>query len=165
MPKARSLLHVSEIELPFIRSAHNYNRDEASDEAGLLCPECTLTQQQFKEEADINTIIERFGINGEMPTDIRMPTFEDFTNIHDFQGAMNAIALARESFDTLPANVRARFNNEPSEFVAFCDDPNNRAEAEKIGLVRPKPAAPIPEPPKEPIAVPESLKKPDPPIG
>lgn len=134
---------------PFMRSAYNYDTNQASDEAGLKCEDKSLARQEFAEEVDINTIVHRFGLDGQMPENIRMPTSGDFTNIPDFQSAMNALRAAQESFDAMPARVRARFHNDPAEFVAFCDDENNRTEAIRMGLVTEK----IPEPEPTPMKV------------
>lgn len=143
---------------PFVRSPYNYDMNKAGDESGLRCADTSLAKQSFAEETDINTIVRRFNITGELPHNIRMPTYGDFTGIADFHQAVNAIALANEAFDRMPADIRARFHNEPAEFVAFCSDPNNRPEAVKMGLVPPdKPKAP--EPITPPPAPPESLKK------
>lgn len=130
---------------PFVRSPYNYDMNRAGDESGLKCEDSTLTKQSFAQEVDINTIVNRFKITGELPTNVRMPTYEDFTGVYDFHSAMNAIAIAREAFDKMPANVRTRFNNDPAEFVAFTDDKNNLAEARKLGLVPPE-ELPDPEP-------------------
>lgn len=122
----------------FIRSANNYDRDQASDKAGLKCEDKSLTRQEFAEEVDINTIVHRFGLDGELPENLRMPQSGDFTNTPDFQTAMNALRNAQETFDALPARVRARFHNDPAEFVAFCDDKTNWPEAGKLGLLDPE---------------------------
>lgn len=123
-------------------------------EFALRCEDPSLARQSFKEECDINTIVKRFGLSGELPKGVRMPSYGDFTGIYDYASAMNAIVAARESFDTMPANVRARFNNEPADFVAFCSDDRNRDEAVKLGLV--PAAAVVPPVPSEPIvAAPE----------
>lgn len=119
----------------FIRTAYNYDMNAASDEAGLMCLDPSLAKQSFAEEADINTIVRRFNITGELPVGVRMPTYGDFDTVSDFQEAMNAIALAREAFDRMPAEVRARFNNDPQKFVEFTSDDNNIEEARKLGLV------------------------------
>lgn len=134
---------------PFFRSAFNYDRNQASDEAGLMCEEETLAKQSFKEECDINTIVRRFNVTGELPTDVRMPTFGDFTGVKDFHSAANAIAAANEAFDAMPAEVRARFRNDPALFVDFCSDEGNREEAVKLGLVKPR--APLAHPPATPL--------------
>ena len=52
--------------IPFMRTPYNYDTDEVSVDSGLVCPEPTLAQQQFKDEADINLILERFGRTGEL---------------------------------------------------------------------------------------------------
>lgn len=134
----------------FVRSAYNYDTAKASDESALTCPEPTLTQQHFANECDINTIVKRFGLTGQLPENIRMPTYTDYEGIFDFHTAMNAIAKANEAFDAMPADVRTRFNNNPGDFVAFCLDDNNRQEAIKLGLV-PPPAQPA-TPPSGPLA-------------
>lgn len=125
----------------FVRAQYNYDMDEASRESGLLCEDATLAKQSFAEECDINTIVRRFKLTGEIPENVRMPTYADFTEVTDFHSAMNAVALAHEAFDAMPAEVRARFNNDPGAFVDFCSDDKNRAEAEKLGLVPARKAA------------------------
>ncbi|WNK13397.1 MAG: internal scaffolding protein [Microvirus sp.] len=119
----------------FLRTPYNYDRNKASDDSGLACRGPGRTQQSFKEECDINTIVRRFGITGQLPTGVRMPSYGDFTGVGDFQEAMNAIVSAQESFAAMPASVRKRFGNDPAAFVDFCSDEANRAEAEKLGLV------------------------------
>lgn len=128
---------------PFLRTPYNYNRDEATNETGIDCSvEPSRTQQHFAEEADINTIVRRFHLTGELPQNVRMPSNADFDGIFDFQSAMNAIRAAEESFAAMPAEIRYRFHNNPHEFVEFCSDDANRPEAEKLGLVAPRRAAP-----------------------
>lgn len=128
---------------PFLRTPYNYDTNKASDESGLACKDPTLAKQSFAEDADINTIVRRFQLTGELPKDVRMPTYGDFTGISNFHEALNAIAIAEESFYAMPAQIRARFDNDPEKFVAFCSDDNNRKEAERMGLV---PATPEPKP-------------------
>lgn len=119
----------------FVRSAYNYDMSAASVDAGLLCEDVSLAKQSFAEESDINTIVRRFRISGELPVNVRMPTYGDFTGVSDFHSAMNAVALAHEAFDAMPAEIRSRFHNDPQEFVAFCSDDSNMDEARKLGLV------------------------------
>lgn len=126
---------------PFVRSPYNYDMNEASEESGLECKDPTLTQQQFKDEVDINTLVERFGLTGEMPQVAKLPSFDDYTGIFDYQTAMNAIVAAREQFMTLPAKLRSRFENDPHQYVNFFADPNNKDEAIRLGLIE-KPAEP-----------------------
>lgn len=130
----------------FLRTPYNYDTMEASDASGLECPEPTLAQQNAKDECDINTIVRRFGLTGELPNNVRMPKYGDFTNVTTYHDAMNAVIAANESFMQLPADVRSRFNNDAGAFVDFCSDESNRAEAEKLGLVQPEAVTSNPAP-------------------
>lgn len=96
-------------------------------------------KQAFKDECDINTLVERFGLGYEMPRGLRIPRYGDFSEVTDYHSAANALAAARESFDALPAHVRARFQNDPGAFVDFCSDDANEAEMLKMGLIEPLP--------------------------
>lgn len=139
----------------FLRTPFNYNTDMVSDATGTDTGPETKTQQQFKDEVDINTIVERFGVTGEMPPTMTFPTEQDFTDTFDFQTSMNVIVKARESFMEMPAKVRARFQNDPQQFMEFMHNSENYHEAIKLGLTiqRPieedKPAIKEPEIKKE----------------
>lgn len=129
----------------FLRTPYNYDMHEASRLSGLSCSDPTRTQQNFKEECDINTIVRNFGVTGEMPLTTATPLQGDFADAAtDYQSALNLILQADQSFMELPSDVRKRFNNDPGAFVEFASDPANRDEVEKMGLGRPKPAAPAP---------------------
>ena len=132
---------------PFIRSPYNYDRDAVSKATGLKCQDKSLTQQQFKDETDINVIVERFGVTGLLPQAMHMPSYDDFTQVVDYHTAMNAMRAAEDSFNALPANIRERFRNDPQLLVEFCSDDANIAEARTLGLLPEIPARPINLPP------------------
>ena len=44
-------MKMKKVEIPFLRTPFNYDRDLASEESGLKCEDPSLTQQQFKDEA------------------------------------------------------------------------------------------------------------------
>lgn len=138
--------------VPFVRSTYNYDADLASYDSGLLCEDLSLAVQDARDEVDINTIVRRFGLTGQLPDEVRVPQYGDFVGLDDYHSAMNAVADANESFDALPADLRSRFNNDPAVFVEFCLDERNRDEMTKLGLLKPvepapaEPAPVIPEP-------------------
>lgn len=138
-------------EMFFMRTPYNYNTDAESRATGLACTDETRTQQQFKDEVNINTIVDRFNVTGENPEAMMFPSEQDFTEIFDFQSAMNTIVQARETFMTLPAKARARFDNNPQKFMEFIHDEENFDEAAKMGLIikRPKIEEKPPEKPPE----------------
>lgn len=130
---------------PFLRTPYNYDRNAASDETGLSCPEETLTQQQFKDETDINTIVRRFGLTGEMPPNVVVPMTGDFTDaVTDYHSALNMVKAADAGFLTIPAEIRTQFDNDPGKLIAFLEDEKNRPKAIELGLVKAPPPAPAP---------------------
>ena len=139
----------------FVRSAHNYNMNIVSDQTGLSCDDPSLTQQQFKEESDINTIVDRFMKSGVLPNPINMPQFVDYEGVFDFQSAMNTVRQADENFMRLDAKVRARFNNSPQEFLEFFANSENFEEAIRLGLAIPQAVAETKVSAAEPASKPE----------
>lgn len=129
---------------PMFRTPYNYDRDAVSLATGTVCEEETRTQQQFADECDINKIMERFGVTGQLPENIRPVMPDEYTEIFDFKTAMNTIRRAEEAFMAMPSGIRARFQNNPQVFTEFFADENNRAEAEKWGLVIPRKAPEVP---------------------
>jgi len=130
----------------FLRTPYNYDVNEASDASALVCDDPSLAQQHAKEECDINTIVRRFGLTGELPNGVKAPQYGDFTEATDYHTALNAVRAADAAFMQLPADIRTRFNNDPGSLVDFVSDDNNRAEAEKLGLVVANPTQPNPAP-------------------
>ena len=123
------------ITAPFLRTPYNYDRDAASNESGLACEEPSLTQQHFKDETDINNILRQFNVTGMLPEAPLSPRYGDFSGIVDYHSALNAVIAAEDSFMTLPAQIRARFENDPAQLIDFLGDENNRSEAENLGLL------------------------------
>jgi len=133
----------------FVRSPYNYDVAAASRESGLECLDESLAVQSEAEDADINTIVKRFGLTGQLPENVRVPLASDFTEAMDFKSAMNAIRAAQESFAEMPAHVRERFQNDPEKFVLFCTAEEggklaNLDEMRKLGLAvaAPEPVVP-----------------------
>lgn len=115
------------------------------------------TIQSAKADADINVIVKRFGITGQMPASVRLPSYGDFSGVSDFQTAMNVVRSAEESFLELPASVRKRFGNNPQAFLEFCSDEANIDEMRKMGLANPK-VEDIIKTPVEPVKEPSNAR-------
>lgn len=127
-----------------LRIVGEYDSDALSNETALFCDDETLTHQEFKEECDINTIIDRFGI-GENPIEAqKWVTNVDISDAPDnYMDVMNQLNAARDQFMSLPAKVRSTFDNDPSRFVDFVSDPANIDEMVRLGLASERPA-PVP---------------------
>lgn len=98
----------------------------------------SMAKQSFKEEADINTITNRY-LRGQTPTignprSNRKPMFGDFTAM-EFQEMQNAVLDIHHDFEALPSRIRNKFKNDPYQLKRFLDDPANEAEAIKLGLL------------------------------
>jgi len=138
----------------FLRSPFNYDMMAASNASGLECQDDSRTKQSFSEESDINTIVKRFGLTGKLPENVRMPQYGDFLEAADYQTSLNVVLEAQDGFMKMPAHVRSRFHNDPAAFLEFLGKEENRAEAEKLGVVVARapvetplvPAVPVPDP-------------------
>lgn len=130
------------------RAAHSYDVDAVSVATSLVAKE-SLTVQSEREEADINVILDRFGITGQLPQNVRRPTFQDFgpDYVFDFRSALEAIAMAQDAFMEMPAKVRGEFDNDPQKFVEFCSrtDDESVKRMRELGLTNP---VRVPEPEK-----------------
>lgn len=126
------------MKAPFVRSPYNYDMNEAGNDAGLKCQEKSLTQQHLADECNINKLVERFVVTGELPQ-LNMPPLQgDFTEAPTYQEALNLMIEANKSFMALPAKVRNKFENDPGEFVEFCSNEANRDEIRAMGLWSPE---------------------------
>lgn len=145
------------------RNTTNYDVDRVSDmtSTGVIAidPETgeevhSLTHQSFKDECDINTIVKRFGLTGELPQDYKPPVSGDFTNVVDYSTAMQAIADANSRFMEMPPQLRERFENDPQRLMDFLDNDKNREEAIQLGIVNPATT-----PPRDMVQAVDELKE------
>jgi phage internal scaffolding protein len=104
----------------------------------LHCEDASLAQQHFKDECDINNILRQFNLTGVLPESPLSPRYGDFTGIGDYHTALNQVIAAEDGFMSLPANLRARFENDPAQLIEFLNNPENYNEAISLGLVENK---------------------------
>lgn len=106
----------------------------------LYCDDESKTQQQFRDECDINRIVLRASQGADIShVNSRVARYGDFTNIPDYRAAFDVVHRAESLFMSMDWRVRERFNNDPQRMVQFLMDPKNRDEAVKLGLVNPPP--------------------------
>lgn len=94
----------------------------------------SLTQQHFKEGADINKIVARSQRAGMLPPNNKIPQYLDVSSLEDYQTSLNKVITAQNIFDGLPSKIRSRFKNDPSQMIAFLSDPENLDEAVRLGM-------------------------------
>lgn len=98
-----------------------------------------LTDQSQKDDCDINRIMARYRETGYLVDPVHPgtsePLFGDFTDLPDYQAALDLINRADDAFMHLPAKVREKFGNNPQEIFDFLADEKNRDEAISLGLI------------------------------
>ncbi len=95
----------------------------------------SLTEQQFAEESQIINKIRKYDSQGFFDTINRNPAqYNDFTQVRDLADAIDQIEEARDAFQSIPSDVRKKFNNSPSEFFNFASQESNYNELVKLGL-------------------------------
>lgn len=105
---------------------------------GLTCFTPSRTQQQFKEECDVNNILRNYVSTGVLNHVSEIaPEFGDFSEVpSDYGEALALIEKSNEEFMKFPSEVRERFDNKPVNLINFLQDEKNLDEAVKLGLIK-----------------------------
>lgn len=105
----------------------------------------SLTRQEFADEADINNLMAKYEKTGILPTvNFKNPAFLDVSDVPDFQTALDFVAKAETAFMSLPARVRASFDNSAAQFINYAENPENLDQMRDWGLAPPAPVVPGP---------------------
>lgn len=95
-----------------------------------------LVKQEFKEECDINVIMQRIAPEAIMESfRARQGSYGDFSEVATYLDAKNAVRASEEAFDSLPAKLRKMFDNDVSKYLDYIVDDNNHKEAVELGLL------------------------------
>ena len=105
-------------------------------------------RQQFKDDADLNSIMKKFQKTGAMDHVKIYESEYGFASPTDYHNSLNVILKAETMFADLPSTVRNRFKNNPAEFLEFVQNPENQEEAAELGLTT------------APLRAPEALSEP-----
>lgn len=104
-----------------------------NDTPGFSTSSPSLALQEDYESTLIPNII-----NQHLPQPVNPPQFGDFTTSpDDLLEAYSIIEDAESRFAALTPEVKSRFGNDPAALLAFLQDPGNRDEAVRLGLVNP----------------------------
>ena len=106
----------------------------------IFFDEESLTKQCFKDDCDINLVMQKWVKHGIEPNlEPQKGFFGDFTDVADYMTACNLVIEAQESFASLDSKVRERFANDPSKFLEFMSNFENLEEAVSLGLAVKRP--------------------------
>lgn len=140
-----------------------YSRYKRPSVPGLKCPEHSLTEQVYKDQCDLNFLIQKYGLQDDPfaltmyldPTSRQM-TFVDTTEVPDLYAALRAQSQVRQIFNELDYDQQKRFDFSVDAFSSYCMTASED-EIKKLGLkniVFSEP--PVPVPPADPI-VPDTV--------
>lgn len=98
-------------------SLRGYDAKAVSDLYSWDTGSQSKVQQHLGVEVDVNTIMRRHGITGALPLGPATGVYGDFTDISDYESAVERVRGAEKRFMELPADVRERFKNDPGLLI------------------------------------------------
>jgi len=124
------------------------------------------TKQSFKDETDVNKLIEKHTRMGTLShLEQWGGQYGDLSGF-DFQEAQNQMAKANSMFEALPSSVRNQFRNDPERFFNFVNDPENADDlAKKLPELAKRGSRPLPTPAEAEDPAPAPEPAPEPPEG
>jgi hypothetical protein len=111
-----------------VRTPYNYDRDEVSKNTALVFNDETLTQQNFKDDADLNIMIRKYGV---LPVqEVNWDEFDSSVIPSDYHQLQNQLIEADQAFMGLPAELRSQVDNDPAKLLALISQKEAEAKAE-----------------------------------
>lgn len=107
---------------------------------------------EFKDEANINLIVERARKGYPPPITAAPLVYSDLPAPHDLHEALIKVDEALESFKHMPAEIREHVNNDPVQFMEWVNEGPNREELISLGLMEPEPIVEDPAEPQPNVA-------------
>ena len=119
-----------------------------------------LTDQSYKKSSDINNIMKQYQKTGLLlEPNKAFAKYVDNTTAIPLEDAHRLVNEAKELFYELPSQLRKQMDNDPMQLESFIQNPENRDQLLKYGLISPKaevitpviapqPSADIPDPKK-----------------
>lgn len=102
---------------------------------GITNNEPSLTQQSDQKQTDIHYIMKQFERTGVLQHSSQYEgQYGNFADMPNYTLAHQLIAEAKTMFETVPASIRALHNNDPSQFVSWMQNPENRDQMLKQGF-------------------------------
>ena len=112
-----------------LRTPYNYDRDEVSKNTALISDSETLTQQNFRDETDLNIMIRKYGV---LPvSEVNWKEFDATVIPTDYQQLQNMLREADQAFMDLPAEVRKAADNDPQKFLAMVESRQAEIKAQE----------------------------------
>lgn len=94
---------------------------EMSDASGIITGEETLVRQEFRDEVDVNTILQRFGVGNLGAFVNPRAMYLDLSGVTDYDSAVEKVAEIEGKFLALPPEIREKFDNNPGKLMEAVD--------------------------------------------
>jgi len=119
---------------PYTRWKTPYNHDTKAEAMrhGFKTTGPSKTQQNFTDDADINTIVGRVLKTGIMPDIPIPPQYGDLTTVDDYHTMVNKLAETKALFYRLDAKERAKFDNDPGAWIGYVNQAINEGDLEPL---------------------------------
>lgn len=121
--------------------------------------EKTMTEQSHAKLNDLHHLMKLDRDRLAEHTNIYEGKYMDMINVPDFHQAQLILAETASMWESIPATLRQKFNNEPERFVEFMQNEDNRESMLEMGLsdthLPPLPEEPTPTPTPAPEPTPE----------
>jgi len=115
----------------------------------LKCKGPSRTRQDDLESSNINNIMNRYKQSGILPAANPSAFYADVTEVGTYREAVDLVHGAEKEFMKLNPDIRAKFENNPANFVDFVNEPENKDELKEMGILKDpikEPVKPAPEP-------------------
>jgi len=105
------------------------------------------TKQSFKDSTNINKILAK-AAKGNTISHLAKhgAVYGDFSDVDDLLTAQRRLKKAEQIFSELPAEIRREFQQSPSKFFNFVNDPANADDLARVLPGLAKPGNQMPEP-------------------
>lgn len=101
----------------------------------LEAREPSLTDGSHQKLCDIHSILTQYDKTGTVShLNPNTPQYLDHTQLPTFQDLLNSNTQLNQEFEQLPSKLKKLFKTKEDLFN-FISDPENQAEAEKLGLI------------------------------
>lgn len=112
-------------------------RNVIGKKAGIVITTPSRTKQAFREECDINRIMARYELTGQIEhLSTKRPYYGDFSQFEDYQSMLNKVQVATDAFNALPSELRKELDYKPHKLFEWIQNPENRQRAVKYGLMQ-----------------------------
>lgn len=124
------------------RTPYSSRNETREEKKAVTFNEESLTDQNFKDETDVNMILAKYKVTlnpallGLSPSGepLGNPQYGDFGDVGTYQECLEVVMQAEEQFANLPASIRKEFGNTPEGMLKWINNPDNFERGVELGI-------------------------------